>query len=134
MRLTKPGLDLGIVVHDLERSLAFYRDLLGLPLRSIVQVPAVGRLGLLDVGTSTLKLMQLDRPLDVVPEPGGLRAAAAGLRYCTFTISDLDEVVDACRDAGYRIGMRTTSMGPGLRLAAVEDPDRNWIELMEDQR
>lgn len=134
MKLTKPGLDLAIVVHDLERSLEFYRDLLTLPVRSTFDVPAVGTMVVLDVGTSTLKLLQLDRAIDSVPEPGGLRPAAAGLRYCTFSIADLDEVVTTCRDAGYRIGMRPTAMGPGIRVAAVEDPDRNWIELMEDHR
>lgn len=134
MMLTKPGLDLGIVVHDLERSLAFYRDLLALPLRSTFHVPAVGRLALLDVGHSVLKLVQLDRDIDSAPEPGGLRTGASGMRYCTFSIEDLDGVVTTCRDAGHRIGMRPTSMGPGIRIAAIEDPDRNWIELMEDRR
>lgn len=134
MKLTKAGLDLAIVVHDLPRSLTFYRDLLELPVRTTFDVPGVGTMVVLDVGTSTLKLLQLDRPIDAVPEPGGLRPAAAGLRYCTFSIADLDEVVDACRDAGCRIGMRPTAMGPGIRVAAVEDPDRNWIELMEDHR
>ena len=134
MRLAKPGLDLGIVVHDLERSLLFYRDVLMLPMRSTLQVPAVGRMALLDVGNSVLKLLQLDRAIDNEPEPGGLRAGAAGMRYCTFTIDDLDGVVGTCRDAGYRVGMRPTAMGPGIRVAAIEDPDRNWIELMEDHR
>lgn len=134
MNLTKPGLDLGIVVRDVERSLAFYRDLLGLEVRGDMNVPGVGRLLLLDVGNSTLKLVQLDRGIDVEPEPGGLRAGAGGMRYCTFSISDLDDVVATCRDAGYRIGMRPTTMGPGVRVAAVEDPDQNWIELMEITR
>ncbi|CAM3346576.1 VOC family protein [Nocardioides dubius] len=134
MRLTRPGLDLGIVVRDVERSLTFYRDLLGLPVRGDMQVPGVGRLLLLDVGHSTLKLVQLDRGIDIEPEPGGLRAGAAGMRYCTFSISDLDEVVTTCREAGFRIGMRPTTMGPGVRVAAVEDPDQNWIELMETNR
>lgn len=134
MKLTKPGLDLGIVVRDVERSLTFYRDLLGLSVRGDLQVPGVGRLVLLDVGSSTLKLVQLTNGIAIEPEPGGLRAGAGGMRYCTFSISDLDDVVETCREAGYRIGMRPTVMGPGVRVAAVEDPDQNWIELMETER
>lgn len=134
MRLTKPGLDLGIVVRDLATSLAFYRDLLEIPVRGDLRVPGLGRLVLLDVGHSTLKLVEPDRAITVTPEPGGVRAGAGGMRYCTFSVAALDSVVHRCREAGRHIGMEPTSMAPGLRVAAVEDPDRNWIELMEDTR
>ncbi len=130
MKLRKPGMDLGIVVADLERSLAFYRDLLGLPVRSDLQVPGVGRLVLLDLGVNTLKLVQLDTEPEHQPMPGGLRARASGMRYCTFTITDLGQVIERCRAAGYRVGMEPTRMGNAL-VAAVEDPDRNWIEFLE---
>jgi catechol 2,3-dioxygenase-like lactoylglutathione lyase family enzyme len=131
MKLASPGLDVGIVVTDVERSLAFYRDLLELQVRGDMQVPGVGRLLLLDVGVSTLKLVQRDTAVEQLPVPGGVRAGAAGMRYVTFSVANLREVVERCRSTGHRVGMEPTQMTPTLLVAAVEDPDRNWIEFTE---
>ncbi|WP_235736423.1 VOC family protein [Nocardioides alcanivorans] len=131
MKLASPGLDVGIVVTDVERSLEFYRDLLCLPVRGDMQVPAVGRLVLLDLGVSTLKLVQRDCTVEHLPVPGGVRARAAGMRYVTFSVADIADVVERCRSAGHRVGMEPTRMAPALLVAAVEDPDRTWIEFTE---
>lgn len=131
MQLAKPGLDLGIVVTDLDAALGFYRDLLGLPVRAEMDVAGVGHLVLLDLGVSTLKLVAPESEPAFTPARGGVRASAAGLRYCTMTVVGLGEVIDRCQNAGCRIAMRPTQVTPSITVAAVEDPDGNWIELME---
>lgn len=129
--LAKPALDLGIVVRDLDRSLEFYRDTLGLPLRSTMQVRGVGQLALVEVGSSTLKLVQPGRPTEHVPAPGGVRGGALGMRYLTLTVVSVDDVVARCVAAGARLAMEPTRMAPTVLVAAVEDPDSNWVELMQ---
>ncbi|WP_110206855.1 VOC family protein [Nocardioides daejeonensis] len=131
MQLARPHLDIGLVVSDLDASLGFYRDLLGLPVRGDLEVPEVGRLLLLDLGASTLKLVAPLRPPTGASPAGGLRAGVTGMRYLTLNVHALDDLAEACRQAGHRVAMRPTPVGPGMRAAAVEDPDRNWIEFLE---
>ena len=66
-KLTKDSIDLGIVVSDSERALAFYRDTLGLPVVEAWDEPA-GRGAILDAGRATLELLSTDqaRRIDAV--------------------------------------------------------------------
>ena len=131
MKLTSPGLDLGIVVSDLEQSLRFYRDLLGLHHEGSNPVPGGGTMHRLWAAESMVKL--------VAPEPapaapviaGGLRGGALGLRYFTFSIDGIDELMEELVANGVTVTRAVTEMAPGVRIALVEDPDGNQVEFLE---
>lgn len=131
VRLSKPALDIAIAVRDLEHSLGFYRGTLGLQVKGEHEVRGVGRMVVLGAGAASLKLVQRTSALEHPGVGGGLGAAVGGFRYVTFPVVDLDAAVGRCRCAGHVMRMAPRSAGPGMRVAALEDPDGNWIELLE---
>ena len=58
-------------------------------------------------------------------------AGASGYRYWTLTVSNLDEVTAACGDAGYKVVISPREIREGIKISMIEDPDGNWVELLE---
>jgi catechol 2,3-dioxygenase-like lactoylglutathione lyase family enzyme len=131
MKLTSPGIDLGIVVTDLDRSLHFYRNQLGLHHEGSNPVPGVGTMHRLWAAESMIKLIALDEAPTQGVVAGGLRAGAQGLRYFTFSVVELDELMAELAAAGVPVVRGVTDMGNGVRIAIVEDPDGNHVEFLE---
>jgi catechol 2,3-dioxygenase-like lactoylglutathione lyase family enzyme len=127
-RLTKDSLDIGIVTTNIDESLSFYRDVLGLAYSGPAPIPG-GTMHRLEVGTSSLKLVVTDRAPRAVAAPGGL-AGSTGYRYCTLTVGNLEEVLAAVNAAGRTVKFGPTELPTGAQIAMVEDPDGNWVELL----
>ena len=130
INMTKDSIDLGIVVRDAGKALAFYRDTLGFVPAGESPFPGGGTMPRLMCGASMIKLVALGTNPDLANPPGGI-TAASGYRYWTISVSNLDDVVQACRDAGAKVVMGRTEIRPGVSIAMVEDPDRNWVEFLE---
>ncbi|MCU1483993.1 MAG: hypothetical protein JWN67_739 [Actinomycetia bacterium] len=121
------ALDAGVVVHDIDAALAFYRDLLGIPEEGTNPVPGGGTMHRLRVGESMLKLVHL---ADAAPEgPKGDHFGHTGIRYLTITVEDFDGLLARCEAAGHPAVYGPTSMGP-VRIAIIEDPEGNRVELL----
>jgi catechol 2,3-dioxygenase-like lactoylglutathione lyase family enzyme len=131
MKLSSPGIDLGIVVSDLDRSLHFYRGLLGLHHEGSNPVPGGGTMHRLWAAESMIKLVAPESAPDQPVIAGGLRAGALGLRYFTFSVADLDELMSDLKANDVPVIRDVTEMGPGVRIAIVEDPDGNHVEFLE---
>ncbi len=56
---------------------------------------------------------------------------ASGYRYWTISVSNLDELAQACEAAGYKIAVSPREIRPGIKITMIEDPDGNWVELLE---
>ncbi|GAC1533969.1 MAG: hypothetical protein NVS3B12_14080 [Acidimicrobiales bacterium] len=129
LTLTKDSIDLGIVTTRPEAAIAFYRDVLGLTDSGEMEMPG-GRMRRLQCGSTTIKIVWLDRDPRAVAPPGGIRGAT-GYRYWTVSISNLAEVVAECEAAGRPVVVPATEVRPGVTIAIVEDPDGNWVELLQ---
>lgn len=129
-KITKPALDLGIITRDSAPMLAFYQQMLGLALESVIPMPSGGTMHRLRVGESILKIVQLDKPPAAEGIPGGI-PAATGIRYFTLHISNLESVVDGCDQGGYKVVVPVKAIRPGVSIAIVNDPDGNWLELLQ---
>ena len=131
--LTKSAIDVGIVVQGEERALGFWQDFLGFTLDEVKELPdGGGRQYRLRCGMSLVKLLVLaDAPS---PGPGGGVWGATGYRYVTLFVSNLEEIVAEARAAGYRVAMepQVSPIFPN-RIAFLEDPDGNWVELFESE-
>ena len=133
VELARTAIDLGIVIRDSQRSLAFYRDLLGLVHEGDMPMPGLGGGGTmhrLRCGESLVKLVKFD----AVPEessPRGGIDAATGYRYATMHVSNLDAIVADCREAKVKVAVPVTEIRPGVRIAIVVDPDGNLVEFVE---
>jgi lactoylglutathione lyase len=135
---------LGICVRDLDRSLRFWRDLLGFRALSHVDVRGAEADRLLQLQGVDQRTVFLERdgvrlalfaykspaPVgDGEPRPmNGLGFAALMLR-----VDDLDATLADCRAQGVRILEETRTDHPGFRskLVFVCDPDGTLVELVE---
>lgn len=130
MRIVKDSIDLGIVTTNGPAMVGFYRDVLGLRPDGELKLP-FGTMHRLLCGTTVVKLVVPDKAPPAKPAPGGL-AGATGYRYWTVTVSNLDEVVAAAQAAGRAVPIKRTKVREGVEIAMLEDPDGNWVELLEE--
>lgn len=130
--VTKAGIDLGIVISDSERSLAFYCGLLGLEHVADMPMPIAGggTMHRVQCGDSVLKLVNLTNPVET-GAAGGPAGGVTGLRYLTITVSNLRETVEAAEAAGVHVAYPPTVVREGVTITMLEDPDGNWVELLQ---
>ena len=104
-----------IMVSDMERSVRFYRDTLGLKLR--FQSPDWSEF---DLGSTTLALHGGGKP----GPPTQPKEQLAGTASIGFTVDNLDRVYEDLRARGARSVMAPTErQGESIRLAIFSDPD-----------
>ena len=131
VQLSKDSIDLGIVVQDAERSLAFYRDTLGFADSGSMPMPGGGgTMYRLMCGTTLIKLVHPASPPPASAPPGGI-PGAYGYRYFTISVSNLQEVTDACGAGGAKVVVPPRAIREGISILIVEDPDGNWVEFLQ---
>jgi catechol 2,3-dioxygenase-like lactoylglutathione lyase family enzyme len=135
---------LGICVSDLQRSLRFYRDLLGFRVESKIDVAGPHVDQLLDLTGTKLRAIYLERdglrlellsyasPPTVGPStPRPMNQL--GLTHLSLRVEDMERTIAELRNAGAPI-LEATKIGiPALHTAAIfiTDPDGTRIELVE---
>ena len=135
----------GITVKNLERSLAFWRDVLGFELShrahqkgelaaEITGVPGAEILiAVLKAPGHKIELLEYRAPADrshLRPKP-----CDVGSVHVALTVDDLDAVLEQIASAGWTAAGKpqTLTVGPnaGKRVIYVRDPDGTNIELMQ---
>lgn len=131
VQLAKSAIDLGIVITDSERSLAFYRDLLGFEHVADIPMPlgGGGTMHRLNCGDTLVKLVKFDD--NPPPAVAGGITGAAGFRYFTMIVSNLAEIMAECEAAGVKVAVSMREVRPGVSIGMVEDPDGNWVEFVQ---
>ena len=131
MALRRSALDVGLLVADLEASLSFYLDLLGLEVRADVWTSLIGqgRMVQLQVGGSLLKLVQLAEAPSPA-EPGLPRRL--GIRYITLMVADVVTCLERLERAGTEVTLPLTSLPDGTLIVMVLDPEGNTVELVQE--
>jgi catechol 2,3-dioxygenase-like lactoylglutathione lyase family enzyme len=130
VELTKDSIDIGIIVRDGPTALTFYKDLLGLEHIADTPVGGGGTIHRLMAGTSMIKLVEFDETPEPNTVPGGPRGGS-GYRYLTMSVSDIVKLAEYAKFRGYAVPTEPTEIRPGIRIAIIEDPDGNWVELLE---
>lgn len=131
VQLTKDAIDLGIVVNDGDAALKFYRDTLGFEYVQSNPMPGGGgTMHRLMCGKSMIKVVVPDNAIEAKPPRGGIMGAT-GYRYWTISVSNLEEVTAACGDAGYRVVVEPREIREGVTISIVQDPEGNWVELLQ---
>lgn len=131
VELTKEGVDLGIVTNNGEAMMTFYRDTLGFDHEGDIPFPLGGTMHRLWCGRSLIKIVVPEPPVTKKPEPGPI-TSAGGYRYWTISVSNLEELVAACQATGCNVPVEPREIRPGVTIAMVEDPDGNWVELLQN--
>ena len=143
-------IDLGTVVSDINTSVAFYTDGIGFRAvkgfdvgADVAQAagltdgkPVSIRVLVLGVGpdATKLKLMQV---AGTSPRGGDNQFihSHTGVRYLTIMVADIDAAVSRLKAIGVEPLAQSPvqlpeSLGPGLSLLCVRDPDGNIVELV----
>lgn len=135
----------GVTVADLERSLTFYRDLLGLDvlfvmertdetIGAVVGYPGARiKIAFLAIPGSTTRL-ELLQYLEPTGSGGDGETYRPGAGHVCFSVDDIDALYRRLADAGYlpRSGAPVTiAQGPntGVKALYVRDPDGYTVEL-----
>lgn len=129
IELSRNDLEVGMVAHDVEAMLAFYRDVFGLAPQPPLPVPGTGTLHRFLLGSNTVKVLAPEQPVGATP--GGLPWEAAGVRYWTVHVTDLDAALAPVRASRGSVLLDVQQPTPKIRYAIVADPDGNCIELVE---
>ena len=131
VQLAKSAIDLGIIITDSEKALAFYVDLLGFEHQADTPMPigGGGTMHRLMCGDSMIKLVNFDTTPPAAA-PGGI-PGATGMRYFTMQVTNLSEMMADCEAAGVTIAVPEAEIRPGVSIGIVEDPDGNWVEFVQ---
>ena len=127
MKAAKDSIDLGIICGDIQASLHFYQDLLGLESAG-TNAATTGTMHRLRFGGSDVKL------IDPTHRPGGGPVGIdqqLGFRYLTFVVTNLDEVIERLEAENIEFTRPKTAIRPGTTIAMVKDPDGNIVEFVE---
>jgi catechol 2,3-dioxygenase-like lactoylglutathione lyase family enzyme len=136
----------GITVSNLERSLAFWRDVLGFELshrahqtgemaREITGVPGaeISLAVLKTPGGHKIELLEYLAPVD--RKHFDPRPCDVGSVHVALTVDDLDALLSAITASGWEAAgqPQTLKTGPnaGTRVVYVRDPDGTTIEFMQ---
>lgn len=84
----------------------------------------------LKCGTTTVKIVVNGKEPRAANPPGGL-GGATGLRYFTISVNNLHEAASECEAAGYKLAIKPMEIREGVTIAMIEDPDGNWVELLQ---
>jgi catechol 2,3-dioxygenase-like lactoylglutathione lyase family enzyme len=127
MQPAKDSIDLGLIVGDIQASLHFYQDLLGLAKVEERQA-TTGTMHRLRFGTSDVKL--IDPTTRPSAGPVGIDRQL-GFRYLTFVVTNLDDVCRHLEAENVEFTRAKTKIAPGTTIAMVKDPDGNIVEFVE---
>lgn len=137
----------GITVSDIDRSLAFYRDVLGFAATPKARYDDPMFAGVTGVPGAAIDIAFVRAPdghtleLLCYVKPGNkagstLRPCDPGAMHVMFRVADIDAAVAALAKGGFAtVGpIQTTAEGPakGLKAIYARDPDGIVIELIQE--
>lgn len=120
----------GMTASDLDRTLAFYCDLVGLTL-VLRRKNERAELAFVDTGNGMLEIL---RPIADVARSRDVPPHEAGMRHLTFAVTSVDAMVERLEAAGVEVIERPR---PAYftelihRVAFVRDPDGVLVEFIE---
>jgi lactoylglutathione lyase len=137
-------------VGDMDRSLAFYRDLLGLEVLLDTEMAGEmlerevalegARLRLVELGTGGETMLELLQYHEPKPRDAGdeLRPCDVGAHHVALTVDDIASAYEWLRDAGVEFTCPPQEVDAGYfaghRTVYCYDPDRMIVELWQMPR
>ncbi|MCP3988826.1 MAG: VOC family protein [Actinomycetia bacterium] len=133
-----------ISTQDLERSRAFYRDLLGFREVSTFAwkrgaesadrvtglVGSAAKVALLRLDNAFIELFEFESP-QANPLDPDRPVCDHGITHLCIEVTEIDEEYERLSQAGMRFHTDPVDMGSGARATYGRDPDGNVIELLQ---
>ena len=121
MHLSKPDY-IVIYVSDMQRSTAFYRDVLGLPLK--FSTP-----GWTEFDLGSIKLALHRSSEGARPEQAG--RPPAGVAHLAFVVDNIQELYEDLKARGMHFSLAPEKQVTGNTIAVLHDPDGFGITLQQ---
>lgn len=135
----------GISVSDIERSIAFYHDMLGMEqlcevfpfggeqFEAIMDIPGVtGRMCMIGKGNLNLELFEFTGSKAKDPE---YPVSDRGISHFGVEVDDIAETYEKLRAAGTRIHSPVITFNQGsMQATYCRDPDGNVFEILEPRK
>jgi methylmalonyl-CoA/ethylmalonyl-CoA epimerase len=120
-------------VPDIERSIAWYREMLGFSLEKRGTLPAIGaEVAFLLKGEFRIELFEVPGA-EVLPASRRVPnqdLRTHGTKHIAFAVEDILATIDVLRRKGVAIAMEPTNI-EGTRVAFINDNNGNLIEFVE---
>ena len=137
LNLSHPTIDIAITCSNFEASLDFYHNKLGLEIVLELEIPddlarGVGlaptgfRQVRLQAGNTLIKLMDI-----ASPPPTPTDEFAAGVRWLTFFVEDIQGTVENLKQNGVEFLSEPISAPDAAGVACAKDPDGILVELVQ---
>jgi len=133
----------GISVVDIDRSIAFYREFLGLEqlcevfpfgggqFSAVMDLPAVeGRMCMIGKDGLQLELFEFAKPAPEAKDPE-YPVSDHGYSHFGITVDDIAGTYARLEAAGVRIHTPVIAFPGGMKATYCRDPDGNVFEIME---
>jgi catechol 2,3-dioxygenase-like lactoylglutathione lyase family enzyme len=147
---SKPIIDLGMVVKDIDRTAQFLTNAIGFKeVKGFAVTAELGKkIGLIDGHATTVRVFLLDEVDQATrikvlsfPEAPGKQPdqatihATLGFRYLTLYVKDMNRALERLKQAKVPLlGETPVELGGGTWLVACKDPDGNFVELIGPKR
>jgi glyoxylase I family protein len=115
-----------IVPRDIEKTIAFYRDILGFKIkeRNKMSMPGLSEISYLTLGDTMIELLAFNNP---APAPEG---PTLGYRIMAIEVDDMDKAIEFLNSKGVEISRAPMTLGKSRR-AEIKDPSGFTIELRQ---
>ena len=132
----------GLVVWDLEKAVEFYQNGIGLEVVSRYERigPAINQVVGYEAVSLTIALMGgiSDHCVELIQyisppsqERPSEERSVLGAAHLSFVVDDIEKTLQKLVAHGAITMNPPTLVGPGRKACYLQDPDQNWIELME---
>ena len=126
---------LGVAVKSLDAGLRFYRDLLGLPLESVEEVPGEKvRVAMLPLGETRVELLEATAEDSAIARFVAKRGE--GLHHIAVRVPDLNAALARLKTAGVRLVNEQPGIGAGGHRYVFVHPQAAGgvlVELIEER-
>ena len=133
----------GVVVLDLDRAVEFYRDAIGLKLRGTFEFADASTAQVVGYEDVKLKTVEMETPdgqmielLQYLHPPAPRRPSddrsLQGASHLAFRVKDIDKTFGALISKGGIKLNPPVEESAGVKVCYLQDPEGNWIELVEE--
>ncbi len=124
----------GICVSSMDRSLAWYKDILGFEIRSQAHVPDRG-LKIAFIRCGDLEIELFEREGSIAQRPAETNVLESfqyqGYRHFAFRVADVDATYADLEASGQTLAIPpTTNEALGVRYCFIQDPDGVLLEFL----
>ena len=138
-------ISIGVVVGDLDKSLAFYTEVIGMTETGGFEVPGefASKLGLTSGATLDVKVLRLEDSPDAPqwklmsfgdrakPQRSDHIDGFTGMQYITINVKNLTPFVKRINAHGVKLlGETPVALGEDRDFVLIQDPDGTFIELI----